>query len=332
MIKIIQILFLLGVLAVAWFFVVLMTGNGLDTDKAFIIKQGQGVNEISLNLHNNNLIKNKFVFETWLWLLKSEDKVKAGIYTVPANISISSLSEMILSLPENLQQSLTIVEGWRRNLDQLQTALEKNNFSYEKFIDLTKNKNIWEEEFSFLSDAPLSASLEGYLYPDTYFIDNNTTEEDLVRKMLKNFSVKVSADLQAEIKRQDKTLFEVLTLASIIEREVPHDTDKKMIADVFLKRLTDGIGLQSDATVNFVTGKSLAQPSFKDLEVDSLYNTYKYRGLPPGPISNPSISSIEAVVYPTPNEYYYFLTTKEGEVIYSKTYQEHLAAKAKYLD
>jgi UPF0755 protein len=332
MIKIIQILFLLGVLAVAWFFVVLITGNGLDTDKAFIIKQGQGVNEISLNLHNNNLIKNKFVFETWLWLLKSEDKVKAGIYTVPANISISSLSEMILSLPENLQQSLTIVEGWRRNLDQLQTALEKNDFSYEKFIDLTKNKNIWEEEFSFLSDAPVSASLEGYLYPDTYFIDNNTTEEDLVRKMLKNFSVKVSADLQAEIKRQNKTLFEVLTLASIIEREVPHDTDKKMIADVFLKRLTDGIGLQSDATVNFVTGKSLAQPSFKDLEVDSLYNTYKYRGLPPGPISNPSISSIEAVVYPTPNEYYYFLTTKEGEVIYSKTYQEHLAAKAKYLD
>ena len=332
MIKIIQILFLLGVLAVAWFFVVLITGNGLDTDKAFIIKQGQGVNEISINLHNNNLIKNKFVFETWLWLLKSEDKVKAGIYTVPANISIRSLSEMILSLPENLQQSLTIVEGWRRNLDQLQTALEKNNFSYEKFIDLTKNKNIWEEEFSFLSDAPLSASLEGYLYPDTYFIDNNTTEEDLVGKMLKNFSVKVSADLQAEIKRQNKTLFEVLTLASIIEREVPHDTDKKMIADVFLKRLTDGIGLQSDATVNFVTGKSLAQPSFKDLEVDSLYNTYKYRGLPPGPISNPSISSIEAVVYPTPNEYYYFLTTKEGEVIYSKTYQEHLAAKAKYLD
>ncbi|MBP9802356.1 endolytic transglycosylase MltG [Patescibacteria group bacterium] len=332
MIKIIQILFLLGVLAVAWFFVVLMTGNGLDTDKAFIIEQGQGVNEISLNLHNKKLIKNKFVFETWLWLLKSEDKVKAGIYTVPANISISSLSEMILSLPENLQQSLTIVEGWRRNLDQLQTALEKNNFSYEKFIDLTEDKNIWEEEFSFLSDAPASASLEGYLYPDTYFIDNNTTEEDLVRKMLKNFSVKVSADLQAEIKRQNKTLFEVLTLASIIEREVPHDTDKKMIADVFLKRLTDGIGLQSDATVNFVTGKSLAQPSFKDLEVDSLYNTYKYRGLPPGPISNPSISSIEAVVYPTPNEYYYFLTTKEGEVIYSKTYQEHLAAKAKYLD
>ena len=105
-----------------------------------------------------------------------------------------------------------------------------------------------------------------------------------------------------------------------------------MIADVFLKRLKNNIGLQSDATINFVTGKGLTQPSRDDLKIDSPYNTYKYRGLPPGPIANPSISSIEAVIYPTPNDYYYFLTTKEGEVIYSQTYQEHLANKAKYLD
>lgn len=336
MIKIIKIVLSIAILsiivAVSWFAMVLLSANQLENDKSFEIKQGQGVNEISVNLYKNQLIKNKFVFETWLWLLKSEDKVKAGIYHVPANISIKNLSTLILSLPENSQKSLTIVEGWRRNLDQLATALEKNNFSHQTFLDLTANKNAWADEFTFLSDLPASASLEGYLYPDTYFIDNNTTEEDLIRKMLTNFSVKVSADLQAEIKRQNKTLFEVVNLASIIEREVPHDTDKKMIADVFLKRLNDGIGLQSDATVNFVTGKSLAQPTLADLEVDSLYNTYKYRGLPPGPISNPSISSIEAVVYPTPNEYYYFLTTKEGEVIYSKTYQEHLKNKAKYLD
>ncbi len=329
---ILSVVILSALVAAAWFFVVLLSANKLASDKSFEIKQGQGVNEISVNLYKSQLINNKFVFETWLWLLKSEDKVKAGIYQVPAHISIKNLSTLILSLPENSQKSLTIVEGWRRNLDQLQAVLEKNNLSYQKFLDLTANKSAWAEEFVFLSDVPVSASLEGYLYPDTYFIDNNTTEEDLVRKMLKNFSVKVSFDLQAEINRQNKTLFEVVNLASIIEREVPHDTDKKMIADVFLKRLKDGIGLQSDATVNFVTGKSLSQPTLADLEVDSLYNTYKYRGLPPGPISNPSISSIEAVVYPTPNDYYYFLTTKEGEVIYSKTYQEHLKNKAKYLD
>ncbi|MCB9802772.1 endolytic transglycosylase MltG [Candidatus Nomurabacteria bacterium] len=330
--KLIKLLFLFSIIVIAWFFLVLNSGNGLDTDKAFIIKQGQGVNEISVNLADNNLIKNKFVFETWLWLKKSESEVKAGIYTVPADISIREISNLILLVPTNQQNSLTIIEGWSRNLTQLKNVLEKNNFSYQGFLDLTKNKSDWQEEFTFLKDAPASASLEGYLYPDTYFVDTNTTVEDLIKKVLNNFDRKLTKDLTTEIARQNKTIFEVVTLASIIEREVPQGEDKKKIADVFLKRLEAGIGLQSDATVNFVTGKGLAQPTLVDLQVDSPYNTYKYRGLPPGPISNPSISSIEAVIYPIENDYYYFLTTKEGEVIYSKTYEEHLRNKAKYLD
>ena len=113
---------------------------------------------------------------------------------------------------------------------------------------------------------------------------------------------------------------------------VPQDEDKKMIADIFLKRLRDGIGLQSDATINFITNKGMAQPTYEDLKIDSLYNTYKYRGLTPGPISNPGLSSIKAVIYPISNEYYYFLTTEDSTVIYSKTYEEHLENKAKYLD
>lgn len=330
--KIVKILILILILIAAWFFLSLNTGNGLDTDKAFIIKQGQGVNEISRNLYANKLIKNKFIFETWLWLKKSEDQVKAGIYTVPADISIRQLSNLILTLPASEQQSITIIEGWRRNLEQFKNLLEKNNFSYTKFLELSKNKSDWQEEFSFLKDAPKNASLEGYLYPDTYFIDSFTTEEDLLRKILNNFDRKLTSDLRAEIAAQNKSIFEVVTLASIIEREVPQGEDKRKIADVFLKRLENNIGLQSDATVNFVTGKGLAQPTFADLEIDSPYNTYKYRGLPPGPISNPSISSIEAVINPIHNDYYYFLTTKESEVIYSKTYEEHLANKYKYLD
>jgi len=159
-----------------------------------------------------------------------------------------------------------------------------------------------------------------------------TSEEDLIKKTLNNFDKKLKASTRDEISKQGKTIFEVLTLASIIEREVPNKVDKKMIADIFLKRLKVGIGLQSDATINYVTGKGLAQPSYADLEIDSPYNTYKYRGLPPGPISNPGIDSIEAVVYPTSNDYYYFLTTHEGEVIYSIDYDEHLTNKAKYLD
>jgi len=184
-----------------------------------------------------------------------------------------------------------------------------------------------------LADAPAGASLEGYLFPNTHFISAETTEEDLVRKLLQDFDVKLSSDLRNEIASQGKTIFETVTLASIIEREVPQDKDKKMIADVFRKRLAIGMALQSDATVNFVTGKNKAQPSLADLAIDSPYNTYKYRGLPPGPISSPGLASIKAVIYPTPNQYYYFLTTlDEGEVIYGVSYEDHLANKAKYLD
>jgi UPF0755 protein len=148
--------------------------------------------------------------------------------------------------------------------------------------------------------------------------------------MLDNFNKKLTPELVTEINKQQKTVHEIITLASIIEKEVSNDNDRKLVADIFYKRLEKGIGLQSDATVNYVTGKSTTRPSAQDLAVDSPYNTYKYKGLPPGPISNPGISAILAAIYPTSNPYFYFLTTPDGKVIYSKAYQEHLQAKAQY--
>jgi len=225
---------------------------------------------------------------------------------------------------------VTLLEGWTRGL--MKDTLEAAELDHTKFMSLSSSVNNFQDAYDFLEDAPGSASLEGYIFPDTYFIDASTGEEGLIKKALNNFDRKLTRELREEIDRQGKTIFEVVTLASIVEREVPSYDDKQMIADIFLKRLEAGIGLQSDATVNYVTGKGLAQPTLDDLAIDSPYNTYKYRGLPPGPISNPGIDSIKAVIYPTSNDYYYFLTTKEGEVIYSIDYEEHLDNKAKYLD
>ncbi|OGY89834.1 MAG: hypothetical protein A2927_01170 [Candidatus Komeilibacteria bacterium RIFCSPLOWO2_01_FULL_45_10] len=150
--------------------------------------------------------------------------------------------------------------------------------------------------------------------------------------MLDNFGAKLTQEMRVDIKNAGKSIFEVITLASIIEKEVRTEQDMKMVADIFNKRLEQGIALQSDATVNYVTGKGLVQPTAADIAVDNLYNTYKYRGLPPGPIANPGLKAIKAAIYPTPNQYYYFLTTAEGEVIYSQTYQEHLKNKSVYLN
>lgn len=326
---VIKLIVFFGIVASIWFLISIVSGNGTD-NKTFVIRDGQGVNAISEELHDANLIKNKFVFETWLWLRKSEGKVIAGVYEIPKNISVRHLTNLLVLGPGQSQYAITLLEGWTRAL--MTDTLEAAELDSDKFMILSSKANSWKGDYDFLADAPGSASLEGYIFPDTYFVDQLTTEEDLIRKVLNNFDKKLTQDIRDEIAKQDKTIFEVVNLASIIEREVPQYEDKKMIADVFLKRLEASIGLQSDATVNYVTGKGLAQPSYADLEIDSPYNTYKYRGLPPGPISNPGIDSIKAVVYPTNNNYYYFLTTHEGEVIYSLDYDEHLRNKAQYLD
>ncbi len=320
---------LLAILVVLASAYLLFSGNH-QTATTFVVKNGEGVNEISKNLHDQGLIKNQFVFETWIWLLKSENKVVAGIHDLPADISIYQLTRNLLRLPSNFQASILIPEGYDRNM--IAKVLDKNGLSGEKFLDLSAKKQDWQLVYDFLADAPKNASLEGYIFPDTYFVDRYTTEEDFLRKTLDNFDKKLTPTLRAEIKKQNKSIYEVLILASIIEREVPDDHDKKMIADIFIKRMRDGMRLESDATINFITGKGLVQPSHDDLQIDSPYNTYRNDGLPPGPIANPGTASIEAALYPTANDYYFFLTTKDGEVIYSRNYQEHLKNKAKYLD
>ena len=320
---------LLAVLAGVWAAYLLLSSNNQPA-ATFVVKTGESVNEVSKNLHDQALIKNKFVFETWIWLLKSENRVVAGIHDLPANISIYQLTRNLIKLPSNFQASILIPEGYDRQM--IAKVLDKNGLSGQDFISATENKKDWQEKYSFLADAPKNASLEGYLFPDTYFTDRYTTVDDFIKKTLSNFDKKLTQELRAEINRQNKSIYEVLILASIIEREVPDDHDKKMIADIFIKRMRDGMRLESDATINFITGKGVTQPTREDLQIESPYNTYRNDGLPPGPIANPGIASIEAALYPTSNNYYFFLTTKEGEVIYSRNYQEHLKNKAKYLD
>ncbi len=182
------------------------------------------------------------------------------------------------------------------------------------------------------SVKPRAASLEGYLFPDTYRV---FTDEALAQ-----LTAKATAEMADAVQRRlseplpvphSLSIHEVLTLASIVEREVATDSDRRNVADVFLKRLNIGMPLQSDATVNYVTGKSVTRPTAADLAASSLYNTYRNRGLPPGPIAMPSISAIQAVLRPTSNQYLYFLSAEDGTTIFSRTGEEHADAKRKYL-
>jgi UPF0755 protein len=235
--------------------------------------------------------------------------------------------------PEKEEIKVTILEGW--NLDDIALYLESLGlFSQEEFIEAS----LKDYDYGFLADKPEGHSLEGYLFPDTYRLFIDASAEDVIKKMLNNFDKRLSNDLREEIKRQEKTIFEVINLAALVEKEAPIDyktgnnEDAKIVAGIFNNRLKSGQALQACASLAYILGEIKPIYSEADTKINSPYNTYLNSGLPYGPIANPGLLAIEAVIYPTETDYNYFLTpigTKE--MIYSTTYQEHLINRDKYL-
>jgi UPF0755 protein len=243
--------------------------------------------------------------------------------------------------------SLTFIEGW--SISEIGEYLEKQGLgSKEAFLEAEKEFDF--ADFRKIAAKPKNAGLEGYVFPDTYRIfkpeakDSNNVFFDVLKKALSNFEKKVTDQMVQDAKKHGlKNLHEAVILASIVENETGRnavtsaqkqalDEERKIVAGIFYNRLSAGMALQSDATVNYATGKNLPSPTLDDLEVNSPYNTYKHRGLPPGPISNPSLSSLMAAIYPAETDYLYFLHKQpSGEPVYSKTFEEHVANKLKYL-
>lgn len=310
---------------------------------SFSIEPGQSVGEIAANLKEQGLIDNATLFRFYTKLTKTDTSFKTGVYEVQPGLSMLNLVSELTTSSFGVIRA-TIIEGWTlRDIgfyfenkgimmaEEIfeQTGLQAVDYRPQSFIYPAEK---WKAGYDFLDDMPSYVSLEGYLFPDTYYFFKNATAEDVVDRMLRNFDDKLGPEWRQEIERQGKTIFEIVTMASIIEKEMYGLEDRKMVSDIFWKRIELGMPLQSDASVNYVTGKDVTRPSIEDTQVDSFYNTYKYPGLPLGPISNPGAEAIEAAIYPTPNDYYYFLNTPDGEIIYSKTHDEHVANKQKYLD
>lgn len=246
------------------------------------------------------------------------------------------------------EETIQVLEGWTsRDIGQYFERLGK--WQSEEFLevvgfpqaDYRDNKEMpaltdFASRFPALKDKPEYYGLEGYLFPDTYRIYASSTVAEVIDKMLANFEIKLTPEMRAEIEKQGKSIYEIVTMASLIEKEAPlvqsgENRDAKIVSGIFWNRLKNGQALQSDATLTYVLGDKEASHSGDDLEIDSLYNTYKYRGLPPGPICNPGSAAIEAAIYPIATDYNYFLTAADGSVFYARTYDEHLQNKYKYL-
>ncbi len=311
-------------------------------EKLFLIERGQGVKEISVNLEKKSLIKDKNFFNIYILLKGKTKKLQAGEYLISPSMTIPEITEKFV-LGEIVKEKITIIEGWNigdiawylenKGMFQAEELFELIGFpmiDYSKATDLPKPKD-FSQEYDFLKDKPKNLGLEGYLFPDTYYIDRGVAIEEIIRVILDNFDKKLTADLRREISDQGKTIFEIIITASLIEKEVRIIEDKKIVSGILWKRLKNGIPLQVDATIAYITGKKTTRISKEETQIDSPYNTYKYQGLPLGPISNPGFESILASVYYENSDYLYYLSTPEGETIFSRTLEEHNIAKAKYL-
>jgi len=300
-------------------------------EKTFVIESGQVVKEISSNLYAEKLIKSKFIFETYIWLLGLGRDMQAGEYHIKEGVSVKNLVWMLTSGQGSNEREVKIIEGWTaKDMAEYFKAEGLDDIAFTKEV---KNLKKWQgkEASAFLKEVPAGGTLEGFLFPDTYRIFKDSSTEEIIKKMLDNFSLKLTPQMREDIAKAKRTIFETVTMASILEKEVRGADDRAMVADIFYKRLQVGMPLQADSTVNYVTGGKSPSISLDDRKISSPYNTYKHRGLPPGPISNPGLDAIEAAIYPKKNDYWYFLSTPDGETIFSKTLEEHNRAKAKYL-
>lgn len=301
--------------------------------RSFTILSGESLDKISKKMAEAGIIKKDIYFKIYLWKKELAGSIQAGEYNLSGSMTIGQIADVI-SKGRAIDQSITVMFPEGLTAKEIEKILvEKKIIKSGELLDAVSEESVQKiyPPYKFFEGKPESQGLEGYLFPDTYKLYKGATAEDMVKKMLANFDAKLTEEMRAEISAQRKDIFEVLTLASIVQEEAGNFSDMKIVAGIFQNRLQAGMMLQADSTVNFVTGKKMPQALFSDLEIDSPYNTYKYAGLPPGPISNPGIDAIKAVIWPERSDYLYFLTTPEGKAIYSKTYAEHLKNKAKYL-
>lgn len=296
------------------------------TIQTITIFPGERMGNIAERMVSLGIARDIYITELYLRVIGFSAPIQAGEYDIVPGTNGMTAGLLFLRGVPRKEQALRIIEGW--TLVQISDYLKNQGL---QSVDIVLRNELldWSGQLPYLKDMPRGALLEGFYFPDTYRVFAGARAEDVTLKALSNFEKKVLPLLPVETSTQK--LYETITLASIIEKEVARDDDRAMVADIFQKRMRTGMPLQSDATVNYVTGKNMLQSTLEDTQINSPYNTYRVKGLPPGPICNPGLSAISAVLYPKQNQYLFFLTTKDGKVVYSKTFEEHVKNKQLYL-
>lgn len=320
----------LGVVFYGYSKIYLSKGDAIET-VTVSIERGDNALVVGDKLVNAKVITNKYLLAFYLWRKGELHSIVAGVYEFVPGVKIPEVARIITGGEvASTRVPVTFPEGW--TVKDMAARLSANNLPGDEFLALVNAPTQdLKDEFPFLKELSNGQSLEGYLFPDTYYFAKDATAHDIVEKMLKDFSQKVPLEMRSEAVVSHQSLFDVITMASIVEGEVRSDADRAVVAGIFWNRIAHGQALQSDATLEYVLQTKALQHSIQETKTASPYNTYANKGLPPGPVGNPGISSILAALRPTQTSYNYFLTDpKTGNTAFAATYAEHLANKQKY--
>lgn len=315
----------ISVSLVSYYRMVKTPASKVKVEKQFEIGKGEGVRDIAKALFEEKLLSHPTVFIIYLKQKGLTSSLKSGKYTLNTGMSILDIVN-ILTEGKVRSSKVTILEGWRA--EETGSYLEKQGVGSEEDFLLNIKKDY---DYDFLKDKPKGQGLEGYLFPDTYFLTPDTAQTDIIKMMLLNFDKKFTVDFRNEAVKQGLSMHEVITLASIVEKESGKKEDKELIAGVLKNRLSLGMPLQSDVTNHYIIGDWKKELTAEDLAINSPYNTRINKGLPPGPICSPGIDSIKAALFHKESDYLYYLAAKDGTTYFSYNQEEHDEKKAKYL-
>lgn len=302
--------------------------RGIRTEPTIVtFGEREGVTELATTLRAAGIIGSKYGF---IYHVLKEDvrtKLRAGNYLLDGTMSIPDIVRKIVR-GETVEKGVKVTFPEGLTAEEMAARLDTNGLPGAAFLEMVRHPEpSLSARYPFLSIVPAGSTLEGFLFPDTYFFDAEGGADAVIGKMLDGFADR-AAPLLSEVPESDR--YATLVLASVLETEVRTESDRRTVADIFLRRIDAGMPLQSDATVRYVLGETKVKHSLEDIAVASPYNTYANKGLPPGPISNPGLVSVRAALDPLPNPYWFFLNNPEtGKTVFSETFEEHVANKGK---
>jgi len=328
-----KLFFLLGItlliagIFTAWFFPAAYVGAPAEFTIPIEIEKDSSVSDIAQLLNQKGIITSAYGYQLFAIIDETAKRAIAGEYDLAPGTSYKQIARQISLGPKRNEITLQFIEG--QTLDDWQARLILEDVSAVSVSDLAGDTRTGKsfakglgEQFDFLAELPEGTSLEGYLFPNTYRVWKDQLPLGIALKQLNEFESQ-TASFAEELAKQGRTMHEIVTLASIVEKEGRNPEERRNIARIFLNRLDIGMRLQSDATVNYVTGDNNPRPTLDDLETESPYNTYKNKGLPPGPICNPGKEALDAALNPADNNYYFYLHDEEGNIYYGKNAEEH---------